>query len=83
MAASVRFDEAGRYAQIPTHGKENPITHRNVVLYESVNEVVTQYGIANNDYVGGRQIRGRKLRQRQPIVYLVIFIEPRCRSLES
>ena len=58
MAASVRFDEAGRYAQIPTHGKENPITHRNVVLYESVNEVVTQYGIANNDYVGGRQIRG-------------------------
>jgi len=42
VAASVRFDEAGRYAQIPTHGKENRITHRNVVLYESVNEVVTQ-----------------------------------------
>ncbi len=49
---------ADRYAEIPTHAKENRIAHHNVVLDESINELVTRYGIANNAYVGGRVIQG-------------------------
>jgi len=54
----ISVEGAQPYAEIPTHGKENRIVHRNVSLDESVNRIATRYGIANNDYIGGRQIEG-------------------------
>ena len=54
----ISVDGAKRFAEIPTHGVENRIVHRNVEIDEAVNQVVTRYGIANNRYEGGRVIRG-------------------------
>jgi hypothetical protein len=54
----VTVDGAERYAEIPTHGPKNRIVHRNVEINESVNQLVTQYGLTKNDYLGRRVIRG-------------------------
>ena len=54
----ISVEDAERFAEIPTHGEENRILHRNIEIDESVNRVVTRYGIANNRYEGRRIIRG-------------------------
>ena len=54
----ISVDGAKRFAEIPTHGEANRVTHRNVEIDESVNQVVTKYGIAKNTYLGRRVING-------------------------
>ncbi len=49
-----------RYAEIPTHGPENRIVHRNVVIDEAANQISTRYGLARNRYIGRRVVLGSK-----------------------
>lgn len=56
----VQIRKAKRYANIPTHFEGNRFTHRNVDIDESLNFIVSKYGITGNQFLGRRVIHGEK-----------------------
>jgi hypothetical protein len=54
----VKLRGVSRYMHVNTYGPHNRLTHRTVIVDESVNRITTQYGIVGNRYEGGRLVLG-------------------------